>query len=135
MQQVTGRLTADAVVRTTTGGKDVVSFNIADNESYKPKGKEEKVEISTFFNCSYWISTGVAQVLRKGTVVQLNGRVSARAYQSNTGDMAAALNFNASRIEVLAYAPKTDNTVPAQKADGKSTGKKNGNETEDDLPF
>ena len=134
MQQITGRLTADAVVKTIDGGRQVVNFSIADNESYKPKGKDEPVQVSTFFNCAYWFNTAVARVLRKGAVVQLNGRVSARAYQNNTGDMAAALNFHTSRIEVLAYADrKESDSQPVTKAENTKKGKGEG--TDDDLPF
>lgn len=132
MQQVTGRLTQDAIVKTLDSGKEVVNFSIADNESYKPKGSDEVKQFTTFFNCSYWLGTAVAQVLRKGAVVQLNGRMKARPYKTNTGDLAAVLEFNTSRIEVLAY---------AQKAKGEDTPSvppaPNGNngETKDDLPF
>jgi len=134
MQQITGRLTADAIVKTIDGGKQVVNFSIADSETYKPKGQDEVKEISTFFNCSYWFNPAVAKVLRKGAVVQLNGRVSARPYQANTGDAAAALNFHTNRIEVLAYAAKKDSdSNSSQKTDpSKNTG--NG-QTIDDLPF
>ncbi|MBS1528474.1 MAG: single-stranded DNA-binding protein [Bacteroidetes bacterium] len=133
MQQVTGRLTADAVVRTLDSGKEVVSFSIADNDTFKRKGAEESETITTYFNCAFWLGTGVAKVLLKGAVVQLNGRLTAKPYQTNTGDMAASLNFNASRISVLAYAPKdkrqTDTAKPAKE------NRKGPNETKDDLPF
>ncbi|MFB9840879.1 single-stranded DNA-binding protein [Mucilaginibacter ginsenosidivorans] len=137
MQQFTGRVTADAIVKTLDGGKEVVSFSIADNESYKPKGQDEPVQISTFFNCSYWAHTGVAKVLRKGAVVQVNGRVSARPYTTNTGDAAASLNVHANRIEVLAYATdKPDNAAKGKKNGKQNTPTGNSNdEVKDDLPF
>lgn len=139
MQQIIGRVTADATVKTLDSGKQVVSFSVADNKSYKPKGQEEAVQVSTFFNCSYWLSTAVAPVLRKGAVVQLNGQVSARAYSSNTGDLAASLNFHTDRIEVLAYAAKNESTATSKtgkEAKEKKTGKANDHNGEnDDLPF
>jgi len=136
MQQITGRLTADATVKTLEGGKQVVNFSIADNETYKPKGQDEPVQVTTFFNCSYWIHTGVAAVLRKGAVVQLNGRMSARGYQTNTGDIDASLNFHTSRIDVLAYADKgSANKVGAKSTALKSDKKDSKDEGKDDLPF
>ena len=137
MQQITGRVTADAIVKTLDGGKEVVSFSIADNETYKPKGQDEPVQISTFFNCSYWAHTGVAKLLRKGAVVQVNGRVSARPYNTNTGDAAASLNLHANRIEVLAYAnDKGNNTAKDKKKDKQNTpASKADEEIKDDLPF
>jgi single-strand DNA-binding protein len=76
--------------------------------------------------------------LRKGAVVQLNGRVSAKAYQTNTGDMAASLNFHTSRIEVLSYAERNNGgNTAAPKAEGstKGKGKNNKGQGDDDLPF
>lgn len=137
MQQFTGRVTADAIVKTLEGGREVVSFSIADNESYKPKGQDEPVQVSTFFNCSYWAHTGVAKVLRKGAVVQVNGRVSARPYTTNTGDAAASLNVHANRIEVLAYANDKVAAPANEKKEGKSNSnpKKEKDNEVDDLPF
>lgn len=141
MQQVTGRLTGDAVVKTTKSGKEVVNFRIADNETYKRKGESEPTIITTYFNCAFWLGTSVAKVLRKGAVVQLNGRASARAYQSNTGDLGAALEFNANRIAVLAYAPKAEDTGGTREAKPvtkKGTGAQNSSKVDnadDDLPF
>lgn len=135
MQQVTGRLTGDAVVTTTNSGKEVVNFRIADNETYKRKGDDEPTQVTTFFNCSYWLSAAVAKVLRKGAVVQLNGRISARAYQTNTGDTGTSLDFHTNRIEVLAYAKGTGEEAaekPAKK--GKANNRPEPAEKED-LPF
>jgi len=108
MQQVTGRLIEDATIKHLDNGKAVVNFRIAENQSYRPKDGGERVDMPTFFSCSYWLGTGIAEVLRKGTSVILNGRISARPYQTNTGDWAAALNFHTNRIEVQAYAPSAE---------------------------
>ncbi|RKR80675.1 single-strand DNA-binding protein [Mucilaginibacter gracilis] len=130
MQQITGRITADATVKTLDGGKQVVNFSIVDNDTYKPKGSSEPVKVATFFNCSYWLNANVIKVLRKGAVVRLDGRLSARGYTTNTNDIGASLDFHTSYIKVLAYSgAKEDNAnVAAPVAAGKES------ET-DDLPF
>jgi len=133
MQQITGRLTADAIVKTLDSGKDVVNFSIADNEQYKRKGTDEPLKFTTFFSCSYWANTAIAQVLRKGAVVQISGRISARAYTTNTGDAAASLNLHANRIEVLAYAQDKATSTPQPKEQANS--KKTKERETDDLPF
>ncbi|MEG1026407.1 MAG: single-stranded DNA-binding protein, partial [Flavobacterium sp.] len=56
---IIGRLTRDAEVRTTSQDKQVVNFSVATNESYKNK-QGEHIEQTTYFDCSYWISTKVA---------------------------------------------------------------------------
>jgi single-strand DNA-binding protein len=130
MQQVTGRVTADATVKTLESGKTVVNFSIADNETYTPKGATEPVSIPTFFNCSYWQGEGVAKVLRKGATVMISGRISARPYTSNTGDAGASLDFHTNRISVLAYASKgTGTEQPSAK------GKSKKPEDKEYLPF
>lgn len=130
MQQVIGTVTADATVKTLDSGKKVINFSIADNETYTPKGSTEPTTITTFFNCSYWLGEGVAKVLRKGATVLVNGRVSARAYTSNTGDTGTALDFHTNAIKVVHYAPKAEKGA---KSATKKEGKKD--ESKEDLPF
>lgn len=53
--ELTGRLTAHAKVSEVKGGKKVVNFSIAINDSYKPKDRE-RVELTTYVECAYWIN-------------------------------------------------------------------------------
>ncbi|MBO9587042.1 MAG: single-stranded DNA-binding protein, partial [Flavobacterium sp.] len=53
--EITGRVTADAKVR-RVGEKEVLNFRIAVNDRYKSAGSSEYKEVTTFINCSYWIS-------------------------------------------------------------------------------
>lgn len=94
---IIGRLTKDAQISTLPSDKQVVNFSVAVNDSYRNK-RGERVEHTEYFNCSYWISTNVAKVLTKGTLVELNGRVSARAWIGGDGAPHAALNFITSQI-------------------------------------
>ena len=75
---ITGRVTADAQVRNVSNSKTVVNFSVAINDSYKNK-VGERIEQTTYFDCAYWLSPKVAQILTKGTVVELTGKVTARA--------------------------------------------------------
>lgn len=61
---ITGRLTKDAVVNQLKDERNVVNFSVAINDSYKPKGGE-RTKVTTYCNCSYWISEKVAEHLRK----------------------------------------------------------------------
>ena len=63
--EITGRLTRDAVVAKTAKDREVVNFSIAVNDTYKAKGSAEAVKIVTYIDCSYWLSSGVAQWLKK----------------------------------------------------------------------
>ena len=123
---ITGRLTRDAEVRTTSQDKQVVNFSVATNDSYRNK-QGERIEQTTYFDCSYWITSKVAKLLTKGTLVELSGRVSTRAWKGNDGEPRAGLNFHTSQIKLHGGGKKTE-TVQA------TTGTNN-NKTEDDLPF
>ncbi len=51
--EITGRLTADAIVNKVNNDRQVVNFSIAINDKYKPKGSTEVKEIVTYIDCSY----------------------------------------------------------------------------------
>jgi len=55
--ELVGRITKDAVVRQLKDEKKVVNFSIAVNDYYKQKGSAEGQKLTTYVNCSYWIST------------------------------------------------------------------------------
>ncbi len=131
--EITGRLTADASVHTTKGEKQVVNFSIAINDSYRPKNSDELKEITTYVNCSYWLSAKVAQWLKKGVLVQLYGRIGMDAYNNMEGKAIGSLTFHVNDMKVLAFPkPKQDNTDTAPLNTGQVTGS---NPTKDDLPF
>lgn len=98
---ITGRLTADATVNTTKDERKVVNFSVAINDSYKPKGGE-RVNVTIYCNCSYWISAKVAQYLTKGTLLELDGRIYVTPYVSKAGEARASLNCHVSNIKFLA---------------------------------
>jgi single-strand DNA-binding protein len=94
---IIGRVTRDAEVRSLSNNKSVVSFSVAVNHDYKDKNGT-KVTQTEFFDCAYWFSTGIAEYLTKGSLVELAGRVSARAWMGNDGQPKAGLNFNTTDI-------------------------------------
>ena len=123
---ITGRLTRDAEVRITSQDKQVVNFSVATNDSYRNK-QGERIEQTTYFDCSYWITPNVAKLLTKGTLVELSGRVSTRAWTGNDGEPRAGLNFHTSQIK-LHGGGKNSETAQA-------TTSTNNSKAEDDLPF
>lgn len=128
--EITGRLTRDAVVAKTAKDRQVVNFSIAVNDTYKTKDSNEVKKIVTFIDCSYWLSAGIAQWLKKGTMVELFGRIGVNAYLSSEGKAVGSLTFHTSNIKILLF---TSDTQLVQ-ADAVSS-KKNKKEEPDDLPF
>ncbi|ATL48931.1 single-stranded DNA-binding protein [Chitinophaga caeni] len=129
---IIGRVTRDAEVRTLSNEKQVVNFSVAINDSYKNK-QGERVQQTTYFDCAYWISAKVAALLTKGTLVELTGRVSARAWVDGNGNARSGLNFHTAQIKLHSF-PGTgtgerSNSSVAQQAAG------NEQQQADDLPF
>ncbi|MEO6174974.1 MAG: single-stranded DNA-binding protein [Flavobacterium circumlabens] len=140
---ITARVTKDAQVRTLSDNRQVVNFSVAINDSYKNR-QGDKVEQTTFFECAYWISPKVASILTKGAVVELTGRVSARAWTGRDGEPRAGLDFNASNIKLHGGGKKSEGAQAVQNAQAVQTGqnavqgeskKVTAKEPEDDLPF
>lgn len=98
--EIIGRLTANAKRKELVDGRQVVNFSIAINDSYKPKGATEVKHITTFVHCSYWINPGIADYLKKGSIVQLSGSISARAYKNMDGEARASLAFHVNTIKL-----------------------------------
>jgi single-strand DNA-binding protein len=122
---IIGRITADAKVKKLKDGRELVEFSVAVNRYYKPKGQEKGVNSTTFFNCSYWISTKIAERLKKGSLVELVGGLTVNAYSDLQGNAKASLNFHVDGITIH-QTPKSETVVPAS-ADI--------TEPVDDLPF
>lgn len=103
--EIVGRLTADAGVKTVQGDKKVVEFSLAVNDSFK-SGNERR-DIVTFFECSYWRNEGIAEYLTKGSLIQMYGRVGVNAYMSKSGEARASLTFHVSEIKLFGSAGQT----------------------------
>lgn len=131
--EITGRVTADAVVHKVNSDKEVVNFSIAINDSYKPKGSTEVIDVVTYINCSYWLNSKTAQWLKKGAIVQLSGRIGLNVYSNTEGKAMGSLTFHINSLKILAFAKRAEQT----ENNGASLSAKQAQqpETADDLPF
>ncbi|MGN7706887.1 single-stranded DNA-binding protein [Chryseobacterium sp. 22543] len=126
---IIGKVTHDAQVRTTTDKRQVVSFSVSVNDSYTNK-QGERIKQFTFFDCSYWLSTGITKFLSKGTLVELSGRVSANTWTGKDGNAHTGLNFHTSQIKLLGNVGQ--HTNPTEQKEPVTADRDNGT---DDLPF
>ncbi len=112
---IIGRLTRDAQVRTLSNEKQVVNFSIVTNDNYRNK-QGERIEQTTYFDYSYWISLKVAEILTKGALVELNGRAYTSAWIGKDGEVHSGLNFPTSQIKLPSSSKKDNNsTTPKTK--------------------
>ena len=98
--EIIGRITADANVKTLKDERQVVNFNLAVNDGYKPRSSSEVKKLTTFFQCSYWINPAIAPHLTKGTLVELNGRLGISVYKDMQGEPKASLTFHVNNIKL-----------------------------------
>ncbi|AZI26433.1 single-stranded DNA-binding protein [Pedobacter sp. G11] len=97
MMEITGRLTADAVVREVSAEKKVVRFTLAVNDSYLSEGK--RIEQTLFVDCAFWRNSRASEFLKKGMLVQLYGRLGVKGYLSKQGEAKAQITFRVSEIK------------------------------------
>ena len=128
---IIGRLTRNAEVRTLDGNRQVVNFSVAVNDNYKNK-QGERIEQATFFDCSYWVTPNIATYLTKGTLVELLGRVSVRAWTDTDGKARAGLNFHTSQIKLHGGGRRAETVQATARVENNSLAEE---QAEDDLPF
>jgi len=104
---IIGRLTRDPETRTTPSGVNVTTFSVATNLVWTDKAgkRQEKVE---FHNVVAWRKLGetIAQYLRKGGRVYIEGRLQTRQWQAQDGS-------NRNRTEIV-----TDSMIMLDRAGG-----------------
>jgi single-strand DNA-binding protein len=127
MQTVIGRLTADAKISELKDGRKVVNFSLASNRRFKPKGASEVKKITTFYNGSYWISTGIAEIMKKGSLLEVGGFIDMNTWSNMQGEAKGTLTIHASYIELHGKAKTGD---PVNQEIQPVTA-----EAKDDLPF
>jgi len=120
-----GRLTKDAVLSTLKDDRKVVNFTLAVNDYYKPKNSEKGVLVTTFVSCGYWISPKAAEWLKKGSLVEITGRLNVTAYTDMQGEAKGTLNAHVDSIKVHQQA-KVDASKPKEEKKEEATA---------DLPF
>ncbi|WP_119789564.1 single-stranded DNA-binding protein [Flavobacterium anhuiense] len=128
--EISGRIVKDAVTAKVSNGREVVNFSIAVNDSYRPKGSAELKKIVTYIDCSYWMSAKMAQWLKKGTMVELFGRIGLNVYTNAEGKALGSLTFHTSNIKILIF-PKTEITSSVPVVQKNNQVK----DEPDDLPF
>jgi len=126
--EITGRLTADATTATLKDGREVVNFSIAINDRYKPKGQTEVVKKVTYVSCSYWNNTTVAGYLKKGSVVELFGKIGLYVWLNMDGQPKGALNMHVQQLKFF---------TPSRHEQQNSFNENSAKEEEpiEDLPF
>lgn len=94
---ITGNLTRDPELRSTTNGNSVCSFAVAVNRTYRGADGQQKEEVS-YIDCTAWGRLGetINQYARKGTAVLVSGRLYQHSWDDKTTGQ------KRSRVEIVA---------------------------------
>jgi len=133
-----GNVVRDPDLRFTPNGAAVLSFSMATNRRYK-KGEEWTDEVS-YHNIVVWNNAeSLAQRIKKGTRVYVEGRIQTRSWDDKDGKKNYKTEINTERVILIARF-EGDNTSgnesssagsmqsPAEEADDQSIDP-------NDLPF
>ena len=93
----TGRLAADAELRSTQGGDKVLGFRVANDIGFDDR------KTTNWIDCAMWGQRGekVAQFLTKGTQVCVSGEVTLREYQTRDGSSRSSMAVRVNDVTLL----------------------------------
>lgn len=106
--QVIITLGQDAQINETNNGNTVINFDGAANESWKDKNGNKQTR-TTWYRCAYWINnTTIANFLKKGTQIYVEGKPNATAYQDKNGDIVAQNGIIVNKLYLLSSGAKKE---------------------------
>ena len=128
---LTGRLTKDGEVRTTSNQKEVYTNTIAVKRNHKNSNGEYE---SDFFNIVLWQPIDyIKNNAKKGVRTLVEGKIQQRSYEAD-GTTKYITEIIADNMEI--YIDKVENTTPKEEAQSsKSIIDKEMEITDDMLPF
>jgi len=133
---LTGRLTADPELKTTTNGTSVTSFSIAVNRNYR-SGEEPQTD---FINIVAWNKTAefITRFFKKGNLIGIEGSIRTRRYTDKNGANRTAFEVYVNNAQFVES--KRDSAAPAAEPASYSNAGMNDfaeidSGSDDDLPF
>jgi len=131
------RLGQDATIN-VVNGKSVINFSAAYSEKYRNADGAE-VNQTTWMNCSYWIDkTGIAQYLKKGTQIFMEGKPEVRMYTNAQAQQIPQLVIRVSSIRLVGSSQDSAVSAPVSSDAGSQQSTPVNNlppVSADDLPF
>lgn len=106
---LTGNLTRDPEIRTTSGGLTTSDLALAVSDNYKDKGGK-LVERVCFVDIVAWSNQAefCRKYLKKGTPVVIEGKLQFDQWKTEVGEKRTKLRIRAGRIQLLGRAANAD---------------------------
>lgn len=138
---IIGNLGRDPEMRYTPGGQAVTQFSVATNRNYRDPQGEWQSE-AEWFRVVVWAEQAerVAEYLRKGHKVYVEGRLQTRQWEDQTGNKRYTTELIANRVQSLERRDREDGP-PSGEPSGSSSegpapsGPSSSAQDFDDLPF
>ena len=128
-----GRLGKDAETKFTPSGAAVTNFSIATSRRYK-QGEEWKEE-TDWHNCVLWRAEKLAEFLKKGSRIEVEGRLRTRSYEVD-GSKRYATEVVVEDVILLGEGSKSnDAPVYSPKSSREQASFGGASLTDDDVPF
>jgi single-strand DNA-binding protein len=138
--QIVGNLGRDPELRYTPNGRPVTELRVAVNQSTKNQATGEWVEATDWFSVSVWGDRAerVAESLRKGSRVLVDGRFRTREYETKDGRKGISLEVSADNVVPLDKRESDGGSfsgAPGASGPAPKGGGYGGGDDLDDLPF
>ncbi|MEI6565290.1 MAG: single-stranded DNA-binding protein [Verrucomicrobiota bacterium] len=136
--QVLGNIGQDATV-SEVNGRFCVNFSVAHNKQFTDNDGVLR-KITTWVSCGYWKDdrkkTAIAQYLKAGTIVLVEGTPEVRQYKNKDGQIVSSLQCNVSSINLAGTAQKSSEEQHAKSEKEPEPEFSGASSTvEDDAPF
>ena len=145
---LTGRMTADPELKQTPSGVSVLSFSIAVNRNYVPKGSEQGERQADFINVVAWRQTAefISKYFRKGSAICVTGSIQTRTWNDNNGNKRYATEVvadeamfvesrNSDTSAAQSYTTDAYGSAPSYSSNAGTAPNFEDHNTDDDLPF
>lgn len=122
----TGRLGADAELRSTQSGEKVLSFRVANDVGYGDRKTTQWAE------CTLWGKRGeaISQFLAKGTQVCVSGELAMKEFQKRDGSTGYGLSVRVNDVTLLGGKQDSGGQPKAQQSP-----KPRHDDLDDEIPF
>lgn len=125
-------------------GKSVVNVDVPHTPRKRnQQGDWEDAGPTTWFQATFWeeLAPVIAQTVRKGTLVRIEGMPELNVYQKQDGSTGASVRIKGATLSVVARAPREGHSAPASNpapdvwATSSPTQSQGGYDGSDGTPF
>jgi single-strand DNA-binding protein len=136
---LTGNLTRDPELRSTSSGMSVCSLRVACNTRRKDQSTGDWVDKPNFFDVTVWGAQGenCARFLSKGRPVAIDGRLEWREWEAQDGSKRQAVEIVADTVQFLGGRQDAEGGAPAYVPAGAASSGDDfpASPADDDIPF